>query len=599
MAGSFRLHIMSFQKYGPIGIGRGARRPPYVSDSFQPPRSSTPTGSTKISSPSPPKTPDGVLTQVQQRQRKTKSPVPSIDSNNTDDLFDDSFEFDDADFDIPSTNLTQEFPKCRVQEQSNDEPKNNPKDILEKVLLLSNIGICNETTFQVSVENSIRGCKRDFSIPTKQNVDEEQNYPSMIRKADPQSAEFDAVKENWTHPMLRSPKLVLKGSVDNKVNRGDDDDLMGEKRSASDTEEWKERKKLSRDERDGQRFSDDLSQYNESETGSALLSESQIMNMLGCLTPDPKIHTSNINIERGETTSKLADKPDIKTWGIQVPLEVSEEQLNSSVDYGSSGLINIHLKTTPADYGNQISTAVRQVRHALVKMVDGVVQETGLEKHDFGKVSRDDVPVNDEIWYPEHGDVGGKINITIPEVISRAHGQVDVTFETPSIAKFLMVARNTITAKWTIPSRQRFHDVINQVENHIRREKKDCLNVLAWNSEWQGGIGLLGLRVRDLDKLQAFRETVSGIQVGDMVYNTYPKELLDYGNEVSVFLHPELRCFDLEFLPISLFEKNRLLGGNVTVRYSKHLQGQGNMRDQNNDGKVVILEGDEEFLLSL
>ena len=580
---------MSSQKFGPIGIGRGMRRPPYISDSFQPPLSSSPkergtrTPPPSGATPFLPRTPEGVLTQVQRRKTES-SPTPSVDSNNTDDLFNDSFEFEDIE--IPQTNLTQEFPKCRVQDSIINE-KDVGADTLEKVLIMSDIGISSDKRvldYQDGME-----IKQRISLLNAQSKGD--LYPCMIRRADPESAEFDAVRPNWVHPMLRSPKLRINRTDESGASNLIGDDTSGEKRSASDTETWEERKKSSRDESDGQRLSDDL------------LTEEQIMKMLGSLTPEPK-SSNQPTSDTGARTKVSASNPrsgnaDAKNWGVQVPLDMGDGEPISTMET-NNGIINIRLRTTPADYGSQISTAVRQVRHALVKLVDGVVQETGLEKHDFPRVSRNEVITTEEVFDVGSNGSARKTTITIPEVVTNAKEQIQVTFETSMTAKFLLVARNVLTACWTIPSRQRFHDVINQTESRIRREGLDCLSVLEWNSEWQGGIGLLGLKVSDLDALQSFRSVISGIQVGDMVYNTYPKDLLDYGNEVSIYMKPELRCFDLEFLPNSLFEKNRLLAGNVIVRYSKFIQSSGGQPiDFNLCGKVVIMEGDDEFLRSL
>lgn len=100
-----------------MGVGRGARIRRTVSNpGYQIDRSSTPlserfqTPPILSLSPIPSRTPEGVYTQVQQGKKDNNS---DCDSNNTDDLFNDSFDIDDVV--IPETTLTQEFPKCNVQ----------------------------------------------------------------------------------------------------------------------------------------------------------------------------------------------------------------------------------------------------------------------------------------------------------------------------------------------------------------------------------------------------------------------------------------------------------------------------------------------------
>ena len=100
-----------------MGVGRGARIRRTVSNpGYQECRSSTPlsdrfqTPPILSLSPIPSRTPEGVYTQV---QKGNKGEDSDHDSNNTDDLFNDSFDINDVE--IPETTLTQEFPKCNVQ----------------------------------------------------------------------------------------------------------------------------------------------------------------------------------------------------------------------------------------------------------------------------------------------------------------------------------------------------------------------------------------------------------------------------------------------------------------------------------------------------
>lgn len=262
---------------------------------------------------------------------------------------------------------------------------------------------------------------------------------------------------------------------------------------------------------------------------------------------------------------------------------------------------------TPSQMGSssvalEISSAVRQVRHALVKFVDGEIVPTGMEQHHFPPVLRSDI---------EHDTQGsinmdketmrGQVRITVPEVIAAPSMQHNVTIECNGVAKFLLVAQNALTSKWSIPSRERFHDVINKVENNIRSNGFSCRCVLEWCSEWDGGVGLMGLKVHDVKKLETFRNVVAQIRIGSLWYNTYPKDALAQGTEISIILRSELRALDLEWVPHSLFERNTMLAGSMTLKYSKsHSEDDSQANDlTTKDCRTVIIEGDNNFFGSL
>lgn len=70
------------------------------------------------------------------------------------------------------------------------------------------------------------------------------------------------------------------------------------------------------------------------------------------------------------------------------------------------------------DVAREISAAVRKVRHATVKLVDGEVQETGMERHHFPMVMRSSVGVLDPTSDEKSEQPNKKTTIIIPELIA-------------------------------------------------------------------------------------------------------------------------------------------------------------------------------------
>ena len=336
---------------------------------------------------------------------------------------------------------------------------------------------------------------------------------------------------------------------------------------------------------------------NNGDTPSPRLSQDRIRSLLAELRPLPNDKPTSF---QGESAAAAipTSVPKDASWGNQVPVRFDDScepvrLVPVATDIGRGG------KPLNSDHSDEIAAAVQQVRHATVKMVDGNVQATGLEKHNFSMVGRKDIEVKKQ--FVRTGDEMGfkKFKLTIPELLLPIRSQSNVTFECGEIVKFIMVARNKITKRWTVPSRQRFHDIINQVDNKLRREHMhSILGVLAWNYEWNG-VGVLGLRVTDTATLHSYRSAINMMEVGDMTYNTYPKISLNQDIEISLYLKPELRCLDLEFIPNSLLENNVLLDGNIAVRYSKNCYNSSDDLNHSLDGTLVLLEGDREFVKSV
>ena len=591
-----------------MGVGRGARIRRTVSNpGYQIDRSSTPlserfqTPPILSLSPIPSRTPEGVYTQVQKGNGDRGS---DRDSNNTDDLFNDSFDIDDVE--IPETTLTQEFPKCNVQMESAQPAyldDNATKSNTESVPKTDDSGKV------IRFLKSIRHADQDFWHPDSLNNFCQQNpyfpgetkafRPYMMRVVDG-SAEFDAVR-SYRIPEIDGPAptdmvhIPLGDTDSGMISSGSGNGGCGTGDNGL-QDQHEQPRGLPENNVDDNVTNNNNNNNNNGGATSSRLSQDRIRSLLAELCPDPSVKSSHFqgNIATAIPTSIPKDA----SWGNQVPVRFDDScepirLVPVANDSGRGG------KPLNSDHSEEIAAAVQQVRHATVKMVDGNVQATGLEKHKFSMVGRKDIETKKT--FVRTGDEMGskKFKLTIPELLLPIRSQSNVTFECGEIVKFIMVARNKITKRWTVPSRQRFHDIINQVDNKLRREHMyPTLGVLAWNYEWNG-VGVMGLRVTDTAVLHSYRSAINLMEVGDMTYNTYPKVSLNQDIEISLYLKPELRCLDLEFIPHSLLENNVLLDGNIAVRYSKNCYNSSDDLNNSLDGTLVLLEGDREFVKSV
>ena len=573
---------MSYYRSGDdFGIGRGARIRRTISFSgFEPYRTSTPmsevsgVSTPRHGSPFMPMTPKGVLTQVQTKERRC--PSPGQDSNNTDDLFNDSFDIDEVDISgTNDSNLSQIFPNCKVSESP--APKDDP------------------------VKMDLEGNPSESKESKRQPGDDSQVFPE----------EWPYFVCKWIRNLVSVVIWMLLFSFlkESKHRRGQDEEQKSFWLFDEDAGMESGGVRMDNGSNDNGGRGANKEGDGGNADGSGVLSQERIQSLLRGLAPDPSVlepvrEESCEDDNNGGAAEKTmesdggADLSIHASWGIQIPVEFNDSGEPKrlvpvavrSYEHGSGG---------PSESALEIAAAVQQVRHAVVKIVDGTVQSTGLEKHHYSMVTR---RMMDEARERE-GNVDVLpdqqiFRITVPELTMPPHAQRNVTFDCGRTAKFLLVANNVSTGRWTIPSRQRFHDVLNQVENRIRREFIPCHGVIEWNSEWNG-VGLMGLQVSDMAALECFRTVISEMRVGGLRYNSYPKDVLAQGMEVSVFLRSELKCLDLEFIPYSLFEKNDLLDGKMAVRYSRETSVSSTEGNNGNDGKLVVLEGDEEFLNSV
>ena len=582
-------HVYSGAEFIPGGGTSHRGRSPGIGRGSGFARTSSPI-SRAFSTPPPPgvspvrvRTPDGVFTQVQSKRSDNMD-------DDDDDLFNDSFDVNDIPeemFDVRSdapSNLTQVFPDCHVDDRVESE-KEKPRssdlshepDLLSKVLARATSMEEDERISQLDSDGLNPRPANPPLIPNSRNQEQQQQQHIRMEKMEK--------KTNGSEPLWEFHVNMGESRTEsaNGEMEGGNEETNGVRVDAS------------------RHASSDWGRF-ESTTSSSRLSSDQVQQLLRGLTPDPRIARSWSEGSCGSVSGGGSSSSSVRR---QVSLEDLDPNMVTPiklVPVARTSRMSTERSFQISADARDIAMAVRHARHAVVDIVDGMVQETGLERHDFPAVSRS--MVSSTRLQDQATGLDQEVEITIPELITTPREQVNVTFETGPVVKFIMVAKNLATGGWSVPSKQRFHDVINKVDSKIRRESRGCGSVLEWCSEWGGGVGLMGLRVINPRELNAYRTVVSEINIGGLWYNTYPKTFLAHKPEVSAFLRPELRCFDIEFLPHSLFENNGLLEGGIRVRFTKH-RNDGNHDDDSvapflkDGGKVVILEADEVFVSSL
>ena len=151
-----------------------------------------------------------------------------------------------------------------------------------------------------------------------------------------------------------------------------------------------------------------------------------------------------------------------------------------------------------------------------------------------------------------------------------------------------------------LPTVQKFHDLMNQVECRILREEYEFGSVLQWINVWDT-IGVLGLSTGNREHLQVFGDFIASIVADNAVFSIVPKEMVIEENELSAILRTELRGFELDLVPKEIFKRNPDLEGSLVISHSK-IYGAADMTraGQSKEGwRLVFMEACPLFLSKL
>ena len=327
--------------------------------------------------------------------------------------------------------------------------------------------------------------------------------------------------------------------------------------------------------------------------GKKKLTDEEVNRLLGSMTP-VQISTDERNNIRDDSLFPEGSDQNLPNSG-----HLSISSMSSSV---RGDVMETEVSDHPesSDISSEVLQAVQEVRHAKMKMVNGEMVPTGVVHHNYPVVDRSELKLDDHRGLDDSRS--RRFTVTIPELSVPSSQVITRTFETTDISKFILVGKRAgCVEKWGIPPHLLFHDVINEVENIMRREKLPVRYVIDWQSKWDGDIGLLGLRMDNLAKLEMVRQLFTRVRIGGHLFNTFPKDGIAYSREVTTILRTDLRNFNVKFIPESLFDQNRLLTGKLKVDYSKPFEVVEYPDPEwvKNDWRTVYMLADEEFLTSL
>ena len=123
-------------------------------------------------------------------------------------------------------------------------------------------------------------------------------------------------------------------------------------------------------------------------------------------------------------------------------------------------------------------------------------------------------------------------------------------------------------SSWMIPTKQQFHDFVNNLEYDIMTRDKGLMTVMKWSNVWDD-VGLIGLSTREMDRLRAFCACLRDKKLNGMLFTVVPKDLVSLGSTVITLLKSNHRGYNLEILPAALFQRNLYLDGELVVTKSR------------------------------
>ena len=273
----------------------------------------------------------------------------------------------------------------------------------------------------------------------------------------------------------------------------------------------------------------------------------------------PRPSTSADDYERGESSHPF---PPPKR-GVRIP----SSMITSAVESASSS-------TKKDDNGNFFKNG-----------------ECGFVAHDFSHEVSD-------IHEHDRSDPSPSSDVDFISVVELARTGTKRTVPYAESVSFIMVAMKD--EGWIVPPQFIFHSAINSLEGFIMESRPHLKSTLAWADEWRNA-GLISLRTDKLEDLEEWRGMIVQLNFPGFKLDTFPKDCLLVGSEISILLRARYRHYDLKCLPFSLLARNKGLHGKIRVTYSK-TYGSSDVTflgDSKKDWRLVYLCGDSIFMDSL
>ena len=217
--------------------------------------------------------------------------------------------------------------------------------------------------------------------------------------------------------------------------------------------------------------------------------------------------------------------------------------------------------------------------------------ESGFVAHDFSMVASD-------VHEYEKTSPSPTFELSFVSVVELTRNGVMRTIPNDDSLPFVLVSRKG--EGWTSPPLHLFHAVINMLEGFIMDNRPYLKEVVSWSKEWKG-VGVVGLNSANLDYLEEWRGMVVQMVFPGFELDTFPKDCLLVGSELTILLKDRHRSYDLKYLPFSLFSRNKGLYGKVRVTHSKtYTSSDTTWQGISKKGwRLVYLAGDTIFMDSL
>lgn len=216
--------------------------------------------------------------------------------------------------------------------------------------------------------------------------------------------------------------------------------------------------------------------------------------------------------------------------------------------------------------------------------------ETGFTKHSFPNVAADALRGPDPLPEEIHGfqEMVSVRELAIP-------GQGGMKTVSAGLVPFILATKKK--GEWRIPEYKIFEQITNVMEIQIFKRFPHLKHVMKKVLKWKG-CGVFFLSSQDPEFLERWRDL---IPVMNPTMNTYPREALMMGDEMSVMLRDGLATYEPECLPLGLFTRNQTLQGRIRVTCSK-VYGPKDFTVYGlpkNGWRLCYLEGDSLFFKSL
>ena len=141
---------------------------------------------------------------------------------------------------------------------------------------------------------------------------------------------------------------------------------------------------------------------------------------------------------------------------------------------------------------------------------------------------------------------------------------------------------------------------MNHIECYFLETDVSYASALKWANTW-GGVGILGLRAQDLQKLHDFRLFIAKQSVGGMIFSTVVKDLMTSRATLSALLRNDLRNMRSELVPRGLFRRNGGLYGELEVTHTRvYGVNDKTQKGEPKEGwRLIFMEGCPLFMESL